>query len=127
MLAATQVTGSHTLPLAVASAMSLMSAYTAAFRLKETVRETSRKPFSLRKASPLAFVEVLTSSAAMFKLMTTSLLQTMVDGRNTADTDFAFQQSELGWNATDSGKYVAAAGVKILLGGIIGKASTAAR
>jgi DHA1 family tetracycline resistance protein-like MFS transporter len=116
-----RLTKSHLVTLLMSSGLSIFSLLTVSSRLTETLTEERRKPFLWKNASPFAFVEVLTASSTLTKLMTTSMVQTIIDGRNLADTDFAFQRSELGWSEHDSGRFVAAAGLKILLGGMIGR------
>ena len=120
-LGITRLTGSHTLPLLAASVVSALCAYTVYTKLDETLPPSRSRDLTWRTANPFAFVEVLTSSATMAKLMSVSLVQTFVDQRSIADTAMSFQQSQLGWTREESGQYVVAAGVKIVLGGIIGK------
>ena len=120
-LGITRLTGSHTLPLVAASCVAAYCAFTCCSKLEETLLPKNAKELSLTAASPLSFIELLRSSPAIAKLMTVSLIQTLFDGRNVADTDFAFQRSELGWSKEESGQFVIVAGFKILLGGIIGK------
>ena len=121
-LGITRVTGSHTLPLAIAALLSGFCAYTSWNHLDETLPPSRSTAVTMATASPVAFLAILTHSWTTTKLMTVSLVQTVIDSRNMADTNFAFQKSVLGWSNEDSGKFVVAAGIKILAGGIIGKA-----
>ena len=54
-------------------------------------------------------------------LMTTSALQTLLDGRNIVDSNFIYQRDQLGFSEIENANYLTFAGVKICLGGLLGK------
>ena len=61
--------------------LSLTAAFLAA-KLQETLPEEKRMPMDWSRANPLSFVKLLSASRTMFLWMTTSCLQTFIDGRN---------------------------------------------
>lgn len=119
-LALQQVLGSREAIYLLSAALGLTNATCMASVFKETLWADLRTPFTWKAANPFSFLDLLGSSAAMQKLMTVSLLQSCVDGRNVADTDFAFQRGQLGWSAETCSKYVICAGLRIFLAGAVG-------
>ena len=114
-----KITGSSNVALLLSTLITAVNTGFIYLKFEETLIE--RNIFSWRDASPFGFLELLSKSGTMLKLMLTSWLQTFTDGRNIVDTQFAYQRDQLSWTADMSGAYVGLAGVKILFGGVIGK------
>ena len=114
-----RVTGSSNVALLLSTTLTGLNVLNVYSRFKETIGK--KIPFSWKAASPFGFIEMLGKSSGMCKLMLTSWMQTITDGRNIVDTQFAFQRDQLGWTADQSGTFVGVAGLKILFGGIVGK------
>jgi hypothetical protein len=90
-------------------------------KFDETLSKSKRQPFKWSGANPFAFLKLLTHSKAITCLMSTSALQTMLDGRNVGDNVMLYQQDRLGWTPEQSSMFIAGAGLKIFGGGILGK------
>lgn len=106
-----RVTGSSNVALLLSTTLTGLNVLNVYSRFKETIGK--KIPFSWKAASPFGFIEMLGKSPGMCKLMLTSWMQTITDGRNIVDTQFAFQRDQLGWTADQSGTFVGVAGLKI--------------
>lgn len=119
-LAIQKATGSLSVLYLVSGTISLLNLVHVARNFTETLDESQRRPFTLRAANPFSFLEMMSTSLSMTKLMCVSLLQTAIDGRNMADTDFAFLSGELDYTNEQTSKSVMLAGLKVFFGGILG-------
>eukprot|EP01052_Picozoa_sp_SAG31_P029566 SAG31_NODE_2949_length_4871_cov_2.742456_2_plen_214_part_00 len=113
----------------------------------ETLDKEQRKPMDWIACNPLNFVAMLKSSWSMFWLMVTSGLQTCIDGYNIVvrqnlralfalctpltlvhwavqESNFVYQRDQLGFNQAQQSNYLTFAGVKIIMGGLLGKPLT---
>ena len=87
----------------------------------ETLQAEQKKPMDWVACNPLNFISLLKSSRSMFWLMTTSGLQTCIDGYNIVESNFIYQRDQLNFSAAKQSNYLTFAGVKIIMGGMLGK------
>jgi hypothetical protein len=113
--------GNARLPQGVnAVVMGALAAFVA-LTLRETLDVGRRKPMEWSRANPLSFFRMLTTSRTMFCWMFTSLLQTFIDGRNITESNFVYMQQELSFDEKGLSNYQSFAGIKIFVGGFLGK------
>jgi MFS family permease len=89
--------------------------------LRETLPEEKRMPMDWSRANPISFTKLLLASRTMFLWMSASCLQTFIDGRNILESNFVFLESQLNFDRTALADYQSFAGVKIFIGGFLGK------
>jgi hypothetical protein len=87
----------------------------------ETLEPEQKKPMDWIACNPLNFLSLLKASRSMFFLMITSALQTCIDGYNIVESNFIYQRDQLNFSAAEQSNYLTFAGVKIIMGGMLGK------
>ena len=91
------------------------------FQLDETLEDSKKKPMNWAACNPVNFISVMSRSWEMSKLFWISCLQSFIDGRNIVESNMVYQRETLGFTEEENGNYVALAGFKIYLGGLLGR------
>ena len=103
------------------AAVLLVAAGFLATFLKETLPLEKRTEMDWSRANPLAFSRMLLASKTTMGLMMCSGLQTFLDGRNIVESNFIYQRDQLGFSESENATYQSVAGLKVFIGGALGK------
>lgn len=98
--------------------MAAVALYQIQHNFEETLPLDQRKELNFSDMQPLSFLQVMNKSTTLFKLMCTTGLQTMTEGRNVNNIWGVYFEKDLNWSWDEINNFIGALGVSLIVSGM---------